>query len=158
MIKNTINGIEYFRRKKHMSLAELSAASGVAYSLVRELSKEIRYTTSSDVYRRLARALNVTVDDLLLEYSYDDLAVGDRSASRRGDSRCNCIDNYRWAENLPLEELARRMGVTSRERARQICNMPVPSRKHLLMLAEYENTSLEEFKVRYGVEEMRVCA
>ena len=150
-MKNIINGIEYYRLKNHMSYVELSAASGVAYSLILALTKSIKYTTSVDVYCRIAKALSVTVDDLLIEYSRDDLTAGDRPVSRRKDSRCNCIDNYRWAENLPLEELARRIGVSSRERARQVCNMPVPSRKNLVRLAEYENLSIDEFEVRYAV-------
>lgn len=151
MKKYNINGIEYYRLKNHMSLVELSAASGVTYSLVMKLTKEILYTTSLDIYDRISKALGVTVDDLLIEYSSDDLAAGDRPVSRRKDSRCNCIDIYRWAENLPLEELARRMGVSSRERARQVCNMPIPSRKNLLRLAEYEDISPEEFERRYAV-------
>ena len=151
MNKKIMNGIEYYRRKRHMTVKDLSAASHVTGDTIRSLEKHIQDTTSLNIYRRLAEALSVTVDELILEYSCDDLAVGDRPTSRRGDSRCNCIDKYRWEENIPLDELARRMGIGSKERARQVCNMPLPSRKNLLKLAEYENISVDEFETLYAV-------
>ena len=154
-----MNGIKYWRLKNRMTLAELSDCADITITTVRYLEKKVRDTTTVDIYVRISDALGVTVDDLLIEYSDDALQDGDRPVSKHGGTKLiNCIAMYRKTENLTLQQLAARMGVSSRERARQICNTPMPSRKNLLKLAEYENLSLQEFEVRYAVEEKEVCA
>ena len=59
-------------------------------------------------------------------------------------------------ENLSLQQLAGRMGVTSREWARRVCAEETASPKLLRRLAAFESISEAEFLRRYAVEE--ACA
>lgn len=120
---------------------------------IRALEEELNPRTSLSIYMRLAEALTVTVDELIDDYDPSLLQDGDRHAyAAKQKSIRNPIAVYRHEENLSLQQLAGRMGVTSREWARRICNEETASPKLLRRLAEFENISEEEFAGRYAVE------
>ena len=98
------------------------------------------------------------MDELLDDYDPALLKDGDRHAyGRKPKPANNVIAVYRWEENLSLQQLADRMGVTSREWARRICDRSDASPKLLKRLIRFEDISEEEFMRRYAVEE-DVCA
>ena len=152
-----MNGIRYFRKKNKLAIYELSELSHVCKPTIHSLEKAIQPTTTLSTYLRLADALGVTLDELLDDYDPALLKDGDRHTDRRSTrSPRNPIAVYRMTENLTLQQLAKRMGVTSREWARRICDGELASPKLLRRLAAYENVTETEFLRRYAVEE--VCA
>ena len=151
-----MNGIKYYRKKNKLAIYELSQKSNITAPTIRCLEKTIRPNTSLRTYLRLADSLGVTIDELVDDYNPSLLADGDRHAyPAKNKPVHNHIDVYRREENLSLQQLATRMGVTSREWARRVCNNKVDSPKMLSRLAAYEQISVEEFVRRYAVE---VCA
>ncbi len=153
-----MNGIKYFRCKNRMTLSDLDRASGVNISTISKLEKKIEPTTSLDIYVRIASALSVTLDDLLIDYDDETLQDCDHpTAKRKSKNINNCLEAYRRYENLTFQQLGVRMGGLSRQRAQMICAADLPNRKALELLAQYEGISLEEFEQRYAVLEGR-CA
>ena len=152
-----MNGIRFLRKKNKLAVYELSERSQVSAPTIHSLEQAIQPTTALSIYLRLAEALGVTLDELLDDYDPALLKDGDRHAynGRQKPAR-NPIAVYRMVENLSLQQLAKRMGVTSREWARRICDEDRASTKLLRRLAAFENLTEAEFLRRYAVEE--VCA
>lgn len=149
-----MNGIGFYRRKKRLALYELSEMSHVYKGTIHRLEEELNPKTALSIYLRLAEALGVTLDELLKEYDPSLLQAGDRHAYAGGPRTLrNPIAVYRSVENLSLQQLARRLGVTSREWARQVCNEDSVSPLHLGRLAAFEGISEAEFRVRYAVKD-----
>ena len=69
----------------------------------------------------------------------------------------NVITVLRMRNGMTQQQLADRMGVTSREWARRICDRSDASPKMLKRLIGFEGISEEEFMRRYAVEE-DMCA
>lgn len=154
---HNMNGIRYFRKKNKLAIYELSKLSHVCKPTIHSLEEAIQPTTALNIYLRLADALGVTLDELLDDYEPSLLKDGDRHTDRRNSKLPrNPIASYRMAENLTLQQLANRMGVTSREWARRICDEDFASRKLLSRLASFENMTESEFLRRYAVEEVCV--
>lgn len=150
-----MNGIRYFRKKNKLAVYELSELSHVSAPTIHSLESTIQPTTALSIYLRLADTLGVTLDELLDDYDPTLLKDGDRH-TYCGNTKPprNPIAVYRMAENLTLQQLADRMGVTSREWARRICDGDCVSGKLLRRLAAYENMTETEFLHCYAVEEV----
>lgn len=152
-----MNGIGFYRRKKRLALYELSEMSHVYKGTIHRLEEELNPKTTLSIYLRLADALGVTLDELLKDYDPSLLRAGDRHAYAGGPKPPhNPIAVYRSDENLSLQQLAWRLGVTSREWARRVCNEDTVSPLHLGRLAAYEGISEAEFRQRYAVTD--ICA
>lgn len=152
-----MNGIRFYRKKNKLAVYELSEMSHVDKVTVHRLEVKINPTTSLSIYLRLADALGVTLDELLEDHDPVLLRDGDRHAYAGGPKILrNPIAVYRHDENLSLQQLAGRMGVTSREWARRVCAEETASPKLLRRLAAFESISEAEFLRRYAVEE--ACA
>ena len=148
-----MNGIRFFRKKNKLAIYELSELSGVSGATIHTLEEELNPRTSLSIYMRLAEALNVTIDEMLEDYDPALLKDGDRhSYAGKAKVPRNPIAVYRHEENLSLQQLAGRMGVTSREWARRICAEEIASPKLLRRLAAFENITEAEFSRRYAVE------
>jgi hypothetical protein len=109
---------------------------------------------SAHHYRKVADALKVTIDDLIrIDFTY----IGDDFPKRspytsKTENLSNCITVYRRNNLLTYDRLAIRLGVTTRERARQICSSKTPLLKHIETLAKFENISTMEFIKKYSSE------
>ncbi len=150
-----MTGLCYWRMKRHFSKKELAEKAGVSFTFISKLEKRYSPDTAFVLYIRLADALTVTVDQLLKEYNEAELSLGDHGTYRKAEGKhkaANCIAEYRKEENLTYQELSMILGISSREGARQICNSPCPSRKHLKTLANRESLSVAEFMFRYEPE------
>ena len=151
-----MNGVKFFRLKHKLSRGELFERSGVQVQRILHYENDIPID-KMDVakLRRLADALDTTVGALIQEYDDSLLNPGDRyqrpSKSLNGQ---NVIARYRRMENLSLEQLAERMGVLSREHARQLCVSEAARDQYVEALCTYEGISLPAFLVRYGEEAM----
>lgn len=152
-----MNGIRFLRKKNKLAVYELSERSQVSVATIHSLERGIQPTTALTIYLRLADALGVTLDELLDDYDPALLKDSDRHAyNGRPKPLRNPIAVYRRDENLSLQQLAKRMGVGTREWARRICGSTEAPPKLLGRLAAFENVTEEEFLHRYAVEE--VCA
>lgn len=155
-----MTGVRYWRMKFHLSEETLSKKSDV--SVVRIRGMEAGYLDDVELknYIRIADTLEVSIADLWAEYPEDALEPGDRvqSNTRTRTENINCFGVYRQEKNLSLQQLANMFGITSRERARQVCagkNLSDESfRKYLNCLAEREGVGPEEFLARYQVQEV----
>ena len=152
-----MNGIRFYRKKNKLAIYELSELSHVCKPTIHSLEEAINPTTALTIYLRLADALGVTLDELLDDYDPALLKDGDRHAyCGSAKHPRNPIAVYRREENLSFQQLATRMGVTSREWARRVCEEDTASPKLLRRLAAFENLTEAEFLRRYAVE--GVCA
>lgn len=147
-----INGILFWRKKRRLTAAELAGQAGVSCSTIRSLEQEIRLSTSLTVYKSVADALGVTVEMLLENYDTCALEDGENRRKRaRREFGNSAVAVYCEKHNLTYSQLADRLGLTSRERARQLCQGETASVKHIRKLAEYEDLTIEDFCELYAV-------
>lgn len=149
----TITGTEYFRRLAGLSRRELARLAGVCEPVIhdmcigrRELKRKLW------IYMRVANALGVTVGQLVKHYEGNVLDEGGYGffPSKRECPK-NSIAVYRRRMGLTYEELGRRMGNRSKERARQVCAESMPNRKYVKILAEFEGlTTAEFYRIFFG--------
>ena len=149
-----MNGIRFFRQKNKLAIYELSQLAQVSAPTIRALEKKIQPNTSLTVYLRLSDALAITIDELLDDYDPSLLKAGDRHAYAPAKAKParNPIAVYRRDENLSLQQLADRLGVTSREWARRVCDNKIARPQHLHLLADFEGVTEDEFLRRYAVQ------
>lgn len=149
-----MNGVKFFRLKHKLSRPELFERSGVQVQRILHYENDLPID-KMDVATlcKLASALDTTLSSLIQEYDDALLSPGDRyqrpSKSLNGQ---NTIARYRRMENLSLEQLAERMGVQSREHARQLCNAETVREQYVAALCAFEGISLPAFLTRYGEE------
>lgn len=154
-----MTGVEYYRRKCGLTRPALSAKSGLCVAtLMNYEQRGIPDHTPVSPLLNLADALGITLDALLASYEGSDLTTQDR-AKRSSSIRSprNAVSNYRIVHNLRYQELADRLGVSSREAARVICKRETAGKKHILALCCYEQVSPEDFLAHYlpsGCEEV----
>lgn len=104
----------------------------------------------SSRYRAVSNALRVSADDLIRS-DYPDSTVQCRAQyPSKTVNYNNCIAIYRRQKGWSFQRLAEVIGVTTRERARQICSSPSPLKKHIEALARYENVSYVDFISKYS--------
>ena len=154
-----MTGVEYYRRKCGLTRPALSAKSGLCVAtLMNYEQRGIPDHTPVSPLLNLADALGITLDALLASYEGSDLTTQDR-AKRSSSIRSprNAVSNYRIVHNLRYQELADRLGGSSREAARVICKRETAGKKHILALCWYEQVSPEDFLAHYlpsGCEEV----
>jgi transcriptional regulator with XRE-family HTH domain len=150
----TINGIRYNRMKQRLSLMELADRAGMLYN---SLGRIERLHNLDSIGGRttlyLSDALGVSADELLKFYDSSLLDEGDKAPyPSRTENLNNCVAVYRRAKGLTYADLAKRLGITTKEGGRQACSRDVPSPKHIQALASYEYISPEEFLLLYSPE------
>ena len=147
-----INGMLYWRKKRRLTAAELAEQAGLSCATILGLEHEIRLSTSLTVYKSVADALGVTVEMLLKDYDSCELKDGEnRRKKTRREFGNSAVAVYCEKHNLTYSQLADRLGLTSRERARQLCQGETASVKHIKTLAEYEDLTIEDFCELYAV-------
>ncbi len=147
-----MTGLCYWRNKKRFSKASLSEKTGLSTGLITQMEKRLSPYTVLSIYIKLAEALGVTVDQLLEEYDDAELGVGDHGSYRTGKGirfAPNCIAEYRIIKNFTFQELGGILGLTSRQGAKRICDLPDAPEKYVKTLAAREKISAEEFRLRY---------
>lgn len=147
-----MNGVAFYRRKRQYSREKLAELAGICKDTIRNY--ELRGITDfSEVESllALAKALDVSLDELVAEHDERELSTVDRTVRPSNiDSPRNCVSNYRRAKNLRYQELADLLGLASREGARHACRRSTARSKHVARLAQYEGISTAEFMVRYA--------
>mgnify|MGYP000886519004 CR=1 FL=1 len=150
-----MNGIKYFRLIRGMKAITLAEKTGLSIGTIKNMEKtNIPNRISASNYCKVADVLQATIDDLIKDgYPNSGGSVPKRAPypSRTADER-NHIFIYRKEKNMSCQQLADILGLSSRERARQLCSMEMPLEKHLEKLANLENLSIEEFKRKYSQE------
>ena len=112
-----MNGIAYFIRKRRRRVADVAELLGISeiscrfylyYSPERVLTIQVRRI------QKIAKILDVSIDDLLKSYDPAKLEAGDRAPVRSRTKRPeqNCVDRYRREKNITLEMLGKMMGVS----------------------------------------------
>lgn len=145
-----MNGIRFWRLKRHMSYAALCKAANCSYGTIRRLEEEIADSTSSALLLRLADALGVTLDQLVMDYPADAVSWGDHPVPKRtSDKPLNTVGRYCRHHNLTLTELARLLGKRSKQAAQHTCIKPTLKPEDILPLARREGVSVEDFISRY---------
>ncbi|MCR5137171.1 MAG: helix-turn-helix domain-containing protein [Oscillospiraceae bacterium] len=146
-----INGIKFFRQKNRINNAQLAERAGVSVATIIKLEKKIDKKTKLSTCKAIADALGVSIEMLLDNYDESDLLDGDnRRTSKRKEFGSSEIAVYCSKHNLTFQQLADRLGMKSRERARQLCQENEAKIKHIKRLAAYEGLSIEEFCELYA--------
>ena len=147
-----ITGVEFYRRKRQVTIAALNRAAGLTGDDLkswRNPGTVLRVHTLSAVYRA-AVFLNITVDQMLELHHRSELDDGDRpQRESKYINPANCISNYRVANGLSYNCLAERLHC-SRQNAMMICASNRPHRATIEKLAAYEHMTMEEILRLYG--------
>lgn len=146
-----MNGIKYHRLKKGISQRELSRLSGVCIPTIAAMEQmTIPHGIYGYNYLKVQAILDATLDDLIRDDHPDDEFSESVPLPSKTENPDNCITKYRNDKNLTFQTLAYRIGVTTKERARQICAKATPSQKHIIALSMYEGISVETFVDKYS--------
>lgn len=148
-----VTGLAYHRRKNRMSKRTLAKVCGVTTGTLINMERDgLSLMTSVVECIRIAGALGVTIDELLMQYPGAALEAGDRGAyGAQSKNPDNPVDNYRVQHNLTYRELGRRLSL-SHQAANNGCRRKVALKAHIERLSEYEKISSAEFMTRYGAE------
>lgn len=140
-------GLKYHRMKQWLSQKELAKLSGCSLQTITRLEQDMPSSTWCRIIDDCAKALGVSMDEIVREYPDDILSDGDHpSTESRTENPHNCLSQYRRAKNLTFEELAIRLGNSTREAGRIACARSVPLDKDIQKLAAYERISVEDFR------------
>lgn len=149
-------GVKYYRMRRGLSREKLSKITGISIPTLGTMEKANEPGSICALsYRKVADCLNVPIDELIRNDLPDS---GDGINKRapypsRTENLNNYISIYRKANMLTFEKLALRLGITTRERARQVCSVEIAMSKHVEALARYENISTIEFIQKYSLKE-----
>ena len=153
MTDKEITGINYWRRRRGLSVQALAKMTGIHVSKIRDLEQgRAKHQPSLNDYNRLAKALGVTIDDLIETHRESELEGRGNFSSynSRTDDLNNCVAVYRRQKGLTYVQLAARWGAASLECGRKACSRAKPSPKHVKALAKYEGITEEEFCRKYS--------
>jgi len=146
-----ITGLLYFRRKRRLSRIQLAVMSDIEEITLKRMESYTAFCHPSHMYMRLAKCLNITVDDLVLTYPESLLEEGDQhTREARSPHPDNIIGRYKFINNLTFHQLAMRLGLKGKESARVVCKRKNAGNKHVETLARYHGISVEEFRHRYS--------
>jgi|LSQX01.1.fsa_nt_gb transcriptional regulator with XRE-family HTH domain len=149
-----MTGVKYYRILNQLSREKLAEITGISIGTIKKMeriSDPSRICSSN--YRRVSKALEVSVEDLIKSDYPDSEDGGPVRAPRksRADNKCNCISIFRTKKGLTYERLAYYMGFGSRQRAHQLCcSEEDKCEKHIEILSRHENISTKEFKEKYS--------
>lgn len=145
-----MNGLRYWRLKRHMSYSTLAKEAGGSGTTIRNLEEHLGHV-SSDRLVRLADALDVTVDDLVREYPEDSIGLGDhpRSKYTMDKERLNPVGRFCRIHNISLPEYTALAGKNSKQAALRVWTKLKLRPGEILPLAQMEGLSIEDFLLRY---------
>lgn len=148
-----MNGIKYFRLMSGMKIAVLAEKTGLSMGTIKNMEKADKPSgISAASYLKVSNALQVSPDELI-KSGYPD---SERTLPKRAPyptqtgNVLNHIFIYRREKNMSCQQISDILGLTSRERTRQLCSTKVSAKKHLETLAKYENISVGKFKRKYS--------
>ncbi len=146
-----MNGVKYYRLVRGISIKMLAEKSDLSEMTIVNMEKlDVPHSIAIKNYKKVRAALGVRVDELFCN-DFPEITEKTRAGySSKTENAGNCITVYRSTEKLTFKALAHRMGVTSRECARQACAAKEPLEKHVLALATYEGMTAEEFRRTYS--------
>lgn len=151
-----MNGIRYWRLKRRMTYTDLARKAGCTLDTIRRLEEHIGSNTSSALLLRIANALDVTVDELLMEYPEDAITLGDHPTGKytMALSRLNPVGRYCREHNISLPEYAALTGKRSKQAAQRTWTKQKLKYEEILPLAEREGLTAEEFLTHYEKEDV----
>lgn len=146
-----MNGVEYYRRVRGMSISELADISGISEVTISKMEHKAESVTMKTAFR-IATALSVTIDQLLElheeeETWYYSMRANFKSVTTNPN---NCLERYRTKKHITFQTLATRIGNSTREAGRLACRREMPLLKHVQAVADYEGISVDEFMGKYG--------
>ena len=146
-----MNGVQYWRLKKHMSINALAKAANCCSETIRRLEQTLSQAPSNRLVR-VADALGVTVDDLAAEYSEEHITLGDHPAPKytMDESRLNPVGRFCRAHNISLPQYAAMTGKRSKQAALRVWTKQKLKPEEILPLAQMEGISPEELLLRYA--------
>lgn len=145
-----MNGVEYYRRVRQYTRSRLATLSGVNLAAVDRICNGPNVESMTiDHARSLAKALDVTVDELLMDYPEAASPQKKMLSFKENKHPCNSLENYRRAKHYTYLELAQLLNI-SKQAARFHCTYDKASRKTVQKLARYENMTEEAFEEQYG--------
>ena len=147
----TITGVRFYRLKGRMSVLELARRADINPANIHRMEHGLKPTMSAGLYISVAKALGVTLDELVKDYDSSLLTAGDRPTCwQTVQSPANVIANYRLRENLSLMQLGDLLGLT-REGARRVCMRDSVSDKYITRLAEATGMTTSELVDCYAI-------
>ncbi len=143
-----MSGVEYYRRKKRVKVAEIQQLFGGSPSSCWRNPNKLLNMSCVPSLIAVADRLGVTVDQLFEIHSTAQLDDGDhpQRESKRGAN--SALGNYRAANGLTFEQLAGRLGV-SRQCAQEMCAQ-AKTKAGIRHISKYEGMSPEEFLEKYA--------
>lgn len=154
-----MTGLKHHRIAKNLSLKELATLAETSrFTIENYENPDSAQNGNSEIYLRLANALEVTIDELLRP-DYPEL--DDPKAGREGKRRSatanpmNPITVYRDAHGLTFMQIATLIGNTTKESGRKACAAQQPLERHINALAVKEGISADEFRALYSPENIR---
>ena len=148
-----LSGLAYYRIERDMSrkkLAERVGTTTKTVALYEKLAWEGKGRSS--LWMAFSDCLGVPVQELLKTEFQDvvDRNNGRKLRESRTANSSNPITNYYRIHRLSYQELAERLGKTSREFARLVCASENPQAKYIKALAEHEGISEKAFIRKYS--------
>ena len=133
-----------------MTYVALGREAGCIDITVRNLEADIDHASSA-LLVRIADALNVTVDQLAMEYPEDSITPGDHPVGRytMASDRLTPVGLYCRAHNISLNEYAALAGKHSRQSAQYAWVKPRPFLEEVEPLARREGLTPEVFLALY---------
>ena len=144
-------GLKYFRLKSHLKMDELVELSGVSKQCIWSYENaESTETFTIQTLLPLARALQVTLDELVADYDAEDLEDGDHYAypTQYLDAD-NPYARLKKSRNLSFRELGGLMGI-SRQAAQKICEAGSCAATSHRTLLKSLGMSQSEFEEAFG--------
>lgn len=144
--------LKYYRKKNQLTTRELAEAVGVKIHVVVNYESGMVAPDDWEVKYALIFAdyFGVTIEEICSFKDDDDVMAGEHAPIRGAPGGVhNCLAGYRRAKNLTLGELAKLIGVGSREAARKACRREYARDKHVRTLAKLENMTVDAFEEMY---------
>ena len=144
-------GLKYFRLKSHLKMEELAELSGVTKQCIWAYENaENTETFMIQTLLPLAKALQVTLDELVADYDAEDLEDGDHyTRPTQYHDADNPYARLKKSRNLSFRELGKLMGIT-RQAAQGACKTGSCAAKSHRTLLESLGMSQSEFEAAYG--------
>lgn len=147
-----MQALKYYRKKSQLTAKALAREVGVKNHVVinYETGKVVPDEWEVKYALKFANYFNVTIEEICGYKKDSGITDGDHAPIRGATGGAhNCVAGYRWAKNLTLDELAKLLGVGSREAARKACRGDYAGAKHVRTLAEHENMTAADFEELY---------
>lgn len=150
-----MTGLAYYRIQRDLSRKEFAKQVGSTESNVRAYEEQFapQGRGRSSLWLAFSDYLGVSVEELL-KSDFPDIPDRNNQMFYRPSKTANPhnpVTVYYRTHRLSYQELAERLGRTSRECARKACAAQKASRKHIRALAKHEGITEKAFLSKYSL-------